>query len=69
MKFHTFMDPVGDYCDNKSPLLGRLLSYLIQYAVLSPIVLISSLILYFQLHLDLTVHKIFRLENHDAEKD
>lgn len=63
------MDPVGDYRDHKSPLRGRLLGYWIQCAVSSPNVLISSLILYFQLHLDLPVHKIFRFENHDAEKD
>jgi len=63
------MDPMGDYRDHRSPLLGRLLSYLIQCAVSSPNVSISSLTVYFQLHLDLPVHKIFRLENHDAEKD
>jgi hypothetical protein len=69
MKFYKFVDPLGDYLYHKSPLLGRILSYFIQYAVSCPNVLMSSLILYFQLLLDLSVPNIFRLENHDAEKD
>jgi CRISPR/Cas system CSM-associated protein Csm2 small subunit len=36
MKFHTFMDAVGNYRDHKNPFLGRLLSYMIQCTVSSP---------------------------------
>jgi hypothetical protein len=32
MNFRTFMDPVGEYRDHKSPLLGRILSYFIRCA-------------------------------------
>jgi hypothetical protein len=63
------VDPVGDYRDHKRPLPGRLLSYLIQCEVSRPNLLISILILYFQLLLDLPVPNIFRLENHVAEED
>jgi hypothetical protein len=69
MKFYKFVDHVDDYLYHKIPLLGRILSYFIEYAVSSPNVLMSSLIVYFQLLLDLSVPNTFCLENHDAEKE